>query len=229
LNNVIRELHVNGREFKDLIYEQFGRMANAFSSPKRLEIVDLLAQGERDVESLSKLTSMTMANTSRHLQILKAARLVDVRREGVRIFYRLADAQVLQCWMGLQSLAEKRTAEVREIARLFFEERDAMEAISIDELWNRTQNNDVVVLDVRPSEEYKNGHIAGAISIPLSELKNRLDEVPLDHDVVAYCRGPYCVLSAEAVTILRDAGLEVVRLRDGFHEWRLAGLPVEQA
>jgi len=220
---------VNGREFKDLIYEQFGRMANAFSSPKRLEIVDLLAQGERDVESLSKLTSMTIANTSRHLQILKAARLVDVRRVGVRIFYRLADAQVLQCWMGLQSLAEKRTAEVREIARLFFEERDAMEAISIDELWKRTQNNDVVVLDVRPSEEYKNGHIAGAISMPLSELKNRLDEIPLDHEVVAYCRGPYCVLSAEAVTILRDAGLEVVRLRDGFHEWRLAGLPVDQA
>jgi rhodanese-related sulfurtransferase len=219
---------VNGREFKDLIYEQFGKMANAFSSPKRLEIVDLLAQGERDVESLSKQTSMTIANTSRHLQILKAARLVDVRRDGVRVFYRLADAQVLQCWMGLQSLAEKRTAEIREIARMFFKERDVMEPISKEELKERMRNNEAVVLDVRPSKEYQSGHIPGAISIPLSELKKRLKEIPREREVVAYCRGSYCVLSAEAMTILRNAGYDSVRLKEGLAEWREAGLPVEE-
>jgi rhodanese-related sulfurtransferase len=219
---------VDGREFKDLIYEQFGRMANAFSSPKRLEIVDLLVQGERDVESLSKQTSMTIANTSRHLQILKAARLVDVRRDGVRIFYRLANAQVLQCWMGLQSLAEKQTAEIREIARMFFEERDAMKPISKEELKERMRNNEAVVLDVRPSVEFQSGHIPGAISIPLSELKNRLKEIPREREVVAYCRGSYCVLSAGAMTILRNAGYEAVRLKEGLAEWREAGLPVEE-
>lgn len=219
---------MTGREFKDLVFEQFAKVAHAFSSPKRLEIIDILAQGERDVESLSNQVQMKIANTSRHLQILKAARLVESRKAGVQVFYRLAGTEVLNCFKHLQSLAEKRSIEMREIVRLFFEERDGMEPISMDELWKRVQNNDVIVLDVRPSEEYKNGHIPGALSIPLSQLRNRLNEIPQDHKVVAYCRGPYCVLSTEAMEILRDAGFETVRLREGLPEWKEAGLPVEQ-
>ncbi|RMD99875.1 MAG: ArsR family transcriptional regulator [Calditrichaeota bacterium] len=219
---------MNGRDFKDMIFEQFAKIANAFASPKRLEIIDILAQGERDVDSLARQASMTVANTSRHLQILRHARLVEVRRDGVRIYYRLADDDVLKCWIELQSLAEKRTAEVREIARIFFEERDAMRPISKEELQQRLQNNEVIVLDVRPEEEFRSGHIPGAVSIPLSQLQKRLEELPRDREVVAYCRGPYCVLSAEAMAILRDAGYHAVRLKEGLPQWRQAGLPVEK-
>ena len=218
---------MKSREFKDLIFQQFANIATAFSSPKRLEIIDILIQGEKDVETLSKQISATVANTSRHLQILKNARLVESRRDGVRIFYRLADAQVLKCWMNLQSLAEKRSSEMRETANLFFKERDSLEPITKDELIKRTNNNEVVILDVRPSDEYRTSHIAGAISIPLTDLKNRLDEIPHDREIVAYCRGAYCVLSADAIKLLRDAGFQALRLKDGLPEWREAGLPVE--
>lgn len=218
---------MKGREFKDLIFEQFAKIANAFASPKRLEIIDILAQGERDVESLARYTNMTVANTSRHLQILKNARLVEIRREGVRIYYRLADKEVVKCWLALRSLAEKRTAEIREIARMFFESRDTLEPISIKELLKRMENEEVVMIDVRPSEEYKSGHIPGAISVPLSELKDKLKGIPKDREVIAYCRGPYCVLSAEAMTILKEAGIKAVRLKEGLPEWKEAGLPVE--
>jgi len=218
---------MKSREFKNLIYEQFAKMAQAFAAPKRLEIIDVLAQGERDVDSLSQQVAMTIANTSRHLQILKQTRLVENRREGVRIIYRLADGDVLRCWMNLQLLAEKRSSEIRETARLFFEERDTLEPISCEELLTRTKNEDVIVLDVRPVEEYRNGHIPGAVSIPLSELKNRLAEIPPDSGVIAYCRGPYCVLSVEAMAILRNAGFQAVRLKEGFPEWKEAGLAVD--
>jgi len=217
-----------GREFKDLIFEQFAKIAQAFSAPKRLEIIDILAQGERDVDTLAKLTSMTTANTSRHLQILKATRLVDIRREGVRIFYRLADDDVVRCWISLQGLAEKRTAEIREIARQFFEERDSLEPISMSELQKRLRADSAIILDVRPSEEYRAGHIPGAISIPLPELRKRMEELPSDREVIAYCRGPYCVLSVEAVRMLRNAGFKAIRLKEGLPEWRQAGLPVKE-
>lgn len=220
---------MNGREFKDLVFEQFAKIAQAFSAPKRLEIIDVLAQGERDVDSLSQQVAMTVANTSRHLQILKQARLVESHREGVRIIYRLADDDVLRCWMSLQSLAENRSSEIRETARLFFERRDTLEPITREELLTRTKNEDVIILDVRPAVEYQNGHIPGAVSIPLAELKNRLTEIPPANGVVAYCRGPYCVLSAEAMAILRNAGFQAVRLKEGFPEWKEAGLPVEQS
>lgn len=218
---------MNGREFKELIFEQFAKIAAAFASPKRLEIIDVLAQGERDVESLARQVSMSIPNTSRHLQVLKNARLVRSRRRGVQIFYRLADAEVLNYWKGLQSLAEKRNAEIKEIARMFFEERDELEPIGIEELWKRLERGGVVLLDVRPLEEYRSGHISGAVSIPLSELRERLTEIPADRQVVAYCRGPYCVLSAEAMTILREAGFQALRMREGLPEWKDAGLPVE--
>ena len=214
--------------FKDKLFEQFAKIAYAFSSPKRLEIIDILAQGERDVDSLSGHVNMTIANTSRHLQALRNARLVESRRAGVQIFYRLAGAEVLHCYNHLQSLAAKRSGEIREIVRLFFEARDGMEPISKEELSKRIQDNDVIVLDVRPVEEYKNGHIAGALSVPLSQLKDKLKEIPQDREIIAYCRGQYCVLSVEAMKILRDAGYRAVRLKEGLPEWKEAGLPVEQ-
>jgi len=218
---------MKSREFKDLIFEQFANIATAFASPKRLEIIDILLQGEKDVETLSKQISATFANTSRHLQILKNARLVESRRDGVRIYYRISDERVFNCWKGLQLLAESRVAEIREVLKDFLEERKAMKTISKDELWSRVQSNDVVVIDVRPVEEFINGHIPGAISIPLAELKDRLNEIPNDHEIVAYCRGPYCVLSPEAIKILKDEGYKVLRLEECLLEWKSAGLPVE--
>jgi rhodanese-related sulfurtransferase len=218
---------MKGREFKDRVFEQIASITNAFSSPKRLEIIDILAQGERDVESLARQVVMTIANTSRHLQVLKNVGLVETRREGVRKFYALADDDVLRCWLSLRSLAEKRKAEIREIARVFFEERDHLEPLTKEKLLARMKKKDLVILDVRPEEEYRRGHIAGAHSIPLPELGRRLGEIPRACEVVAYCRGPYCVLSAEAMTILKRAGFSAVRLKEGFPEWRLAGLPME--
>ncbi|MCH9029994.1 MAG: metalloregulator ArsR/SmtB family transcription factor [Bacteroidetes bacterium] len=217
---------MKAREFKDLIFQQFANIATAFSSPKRLEIIDILEQGEKDVETLSRQISATFANTSRHLQILKNARLVESRRDGVRMHYRLADEKVFNCWKSLQSLAENRVAEIREVLRDFLGERNAINAMSKEELWSRIESNDVIVLDVRPEEEFSSGHIPGAISIPLSELRERLNEIPHDREIVAYCRGPYCVLSPEAIKILLDEGYDASRLEEGLPEWREAGLPV---
>jgi rhodanese-related sulfurtransferase len=219
---------MKGREFKDVVFEQFSRIAYAFAAPKRLEIIDILAQGERDVDSLAREGAMTVANASRHLQILKAARLVKNRREGVRIIYKLSDDDVFDCWKNLQAIAEKRVGEIREISNLFMQERDSMETISAIELWRRIQNNDVIVLDVRPESEYSQSHIPHSLSIPLKQLNEKIKELPNDIDVVAYCRGPYCVLSPEAVSILKKAGIKAIRLEEGLPEWKQAGLPVEQ-
>ena len=219
---------MKGRDFKNVVFEQFARIAHAFAAPKRLEIIDILAQGERDVDSLAHEGAMTVANASRHLQILKAARLVENRREGVRIFYKLTDDDVFDCWKNLQSIAEKRVAEIREINRLFMEERDSMETISAAELWQRIQNNNVVVLDVRPAYEYEQSHIPKSISMPIAQLKDKISELSRDTEVVAYCRGPYCVLSPEAIAILKKAGIKAIRLEEGLPEWKRAGLPVEQ-
>jgi len=219
---------MKGLEFKDVVFEQFARIAHAFAAPKRLEIIDILAQGERDVDSLAREGAMTVANASRHLQILKAARLVENRREGVRIFYKLTNDDVFDCWKNLQSIAEKRVAEIREINRLFMEERDSMETISAAELWQRIQNNTVVVLDVRPAYEYEQSHIPKSISMPIAQLKDKISELSRDTEVVAYCRGPYCVLSPEAIAILKKAGIKAIRLEEGLPEWKRAGLPVEQ-
>jgi rhodanese-related sulfurtransferase/DNA-binding transcriptional ArsR family regulator len=220
---------VHSREFKDIVFQQFARMAHAFSAPKRLEIVDVLSQGERDVETIAREARSSVANTSRHLQVLKHARLVETRKEGVRVIYRLADADVVRCWKNLQSLAESLLPDVRDAVRRYFEERDGMEPISRDELKRKVRKGEVIVLDVRPVEEYEAGHIPEAVSLPLSELTKRLSEIPADREVVAYCRGPYCVLSAEAVVRLREAGYHAVRLADGLPEWREAGLKVEAA
>jgi len=218
---------LQARDFKDSVFEQFARIARALAAPKRLEVLDVLAQGERDVETLAREIRSSVANTSRHLQVLKQARVVEARREGVRAIYRLADPSVLRCWRSLQALAENRLPDVREAVRRYFQERDGMEPISRDELLRRVRNDEVVVLDVRPAEEYTAAHLPGAVSVPLLELESRLDEIPRDREIVAYCRGPFCVLSAEAVALLRRSGRRAARLADGLPEWRDAGLAVE--
>ena len=218
---------MKGREFKDAVFQQFARVAAAFASPKRIEIIDVLAQGERNVETLASETGLSIANTSRHLQVLKASGLVAFRKEGLQVFYRLAEPKVLEGYRALRELAEKRLAEVDRLVRDFFGGVDGMEPVGRSELLKRARKGEAVVVDVRPREEFAAGHITGALSIPLSMLEKRLSEIPAERVVVAYCRGPYCVLAAEAVKLLRRRGYRAFRLREGYPEWRDGGLPVE--
>ncbi|MEW5900593.1 MAG: metalloregulator ArsR/SmtB family transcription factor [Acidobacteriota bacterium] len=220
---------MKGREFKDAIFERFSHIAQAFASPKRIEIIDVLAQGERNVETLASETGLSVANASRHLQVLKGTRLVASRKDGLQVFYRLADPLVLQGYRTLQRLSEARLAEVGRLVEDYFSGADGLEPVEKHELLQRVRAKDAIVLDVRPVAEYSEGHIAGAVSMPLAELRKRLAELPKKKRIVAYCRGPYCVLAAEAVRLLRQQGFEAVRLREGFPEWRDAGLPVEVA
>lgn len=217
---------MRGRDFKDAVFAQLARIGGSFASPKRIEIIDVLAQGERSVETLARETALTVANTSRHLQVLKGANLVTSRKQGVQSYYRLADPLVLTGYKDLQALAEARLAEVGRLVEDFFAGVDGLEPVETDELLRRVNEEDVTVLDVRPSEEFASGHIAGAVSIPLGDLERRLAELPHGRRIVAYCRGPYCVLAAEAVRLLRGRGFEAARLMDGFPQWRHAGLPV---
>ena len=218
---------MQGREFKDAVFEQFARVASAFASPKRLEVVDLLAQGPRSVESIAAQTSMTVANTSRHLQVLRNAGLVTSTRDAQRVVYRIADPTVVDGYRSLQQVAEARIAELRYLAEAFFAEVDGVEALDVAQLLERSKHGDVVVVDVRPAEEYEAGHIAGALSVPLAHLAGRISELSEGSTVVAYCRGPYCVLSAAAVRQLRSAGIPALRLEAGVDEWRRAGRPVD--
>lgn len=218
---------MRGRDFKDALFGQFAQIAAAFASPRRIEIVDVLAQGERSVETLARETGLSVANTSRHLQVLKGTNLVASRREGPQVFYRLSDPMVLRGYRALQSLAEARLAEVDRLVRDYFSGQDELEPVPKEELLRRVRGRDVVVLDVRPREEYAAGHIAGALSVPFAELRRRLAELPARKRIVAYCRGPYCVLAVDAVRLLRNEGFDVVRLAEGFPEWSDAGFPVE--
>lgn len=218
---------MRGREFKDAVFEQFARVASAFASPKRLEVVDLLAQGPRSVESIAHQTAMTVTNTSRHLQVLRNAGLVASSRHAQRVVYRIADPTVLDAYRALRETAEARIAEVRQLSEAFFGEVDGVEPLDLDQLLERRDQGDVILVDVRPAEEFAAGHIAGALSVPLAELSRRVAELPAGARVVAYCRGPYCVLSAEAVRQLRAAGVPAHRLAAGVDDWRHAGQPVE--
>jgi len=218
---------VGGREVKEALYEQFARLGKAAASPRRIELLDLLCQGERTVEGLAKASRMGLTNTSAHLQVLRQARLVETRRDGVKVFYRLADEEVCRFYFALRDLGRARLAEVGQVVRDYFEARDELEPVSRDDLVHRIERGEAAVLDVRPAEEYAAGHIPGATSLPLPELGQRLGELPRDVEIVAYCRGPYCVLAPEALMILRTKGFTARRLEDGFPEWRLAGLPVE--
>lgn len=216
------------RIFKDAIYEQFARIGKAVSSPKRLELLDLLCQGERTVEILAKEAGMPVANASQHLQVLRAARLVDARKVGVFVSYCLADQAVGEFFRAMRVLAESQLAEMEQITRRFLEGRKGMEPVDRDVLLKRVREGAVTVLDVRPVEEYWSGHIPGAISIPLKELERRLADLPRDQEIVAYCRGPHCVLAVEAVEILHSKGFQAIRLEDGVQDWRAHGFRVEE-
>jgi DNA-binding transcriptional ArsR family regulator len=184
------------REFKDRLFEQFARIGKALASPKRLEILDLLAQGERTVEEIARETAMPVANASQHLQALKGARMVESRREGLYAYYRLADEGVFRTWQAVRALGEMRLAEIDRVVETYLKDRDALEAVSATALMERLSDGSVVVLDVRPEEEYRAGHIPGALSVPVASLEAALQALPKDKEVVAYCRGPYCVLSS---------------------------------
>jgi rhodanese-related sulfurtransferase len=217
---------LTGRMVKDGLYEHFARIGKAVAHPKRIEVLDLLCQGERSVEVLAESAAMGVTNTSAHLRVLREARLLATRKEGTRVFYRLADDAVCDFFVALRDLAGNRYAEVDQIVRDYFSARDALEPVSRDELLQRVGDGSVIVIDVRPREEYAAGHIRGAVSIPLADLEGRVAELPRWAEIVAYCRGPYCVLAPQALDLLRGEGLEARRLEDGFPEWRRAGLPV---
>jgi rhodanese-related sulfurtransferase len=211
---------------KKAVYEQLARIGKAVASPPRLELLDLLCQGPRTVEALAREAGLSVANTSQHLQILHAARLVEARKEGLFVTYRLADQQVCEFYQTLRTLAESRLAEIEAIIRQFNEGRESMEPVEKRALLERVRRAEVTVLDVRPLEEYRAGHIPGAVSIPLKELEAHLFMLPRRREIVAYCRGPYCVLAVEAVKLLRTKGFRAVRMEHGVPEWRAEGLPV---
>lgn len=215
-----------GREVKDGLYEQFARIGKAVAHPKRLEILDVLSQGERSVEVLATAVAASMVNTSAHLRVLRESRLVDTRKDGTKVFYRLPDDTVTNFVFILRELAASRYGEVEGILQDFLAGRDVLDPVTQDELVALASDDDVVIVDVRPTEEYEAGHIEGAVSIPLAELADRMGELPSGTDVVAYCRGPYCVLAPQAVGLLNSAGFNARRLSDGLPEWRTAGLPL---
>ncbi|MGR4878289.1 ArsR/SmtB family transcription factor [Streptomyces sp. LARHCF249] len=212
-------------ERKTALYDAFARTGKALSSGKRLELLDLLAQGERTVDALAKAAALNLTTASAHLQTLKQAGLVTTRRDGVRVHYRLAGDDVAALYALLRTVAQAHQASV-EPARTAYLGTPQAEEVSREDLLARARSGEIVVLDVRPAEEYAAGHIPGALSIPVTELADRIAELPDDTEVVAYCRGAYCVLAYEAVRLLHDRGRAAVRLTDGMLEWRLAGLPV---
>lgn len=216
-----------GRRFKAAIYEQVARIGKATASPARLELLDLLSQGPRTVEAVATQIGQSVANTSHHLQVLRRARLVDAVKAGLHVTYRLADPQVATFFLQLRTLAQSRLAEIEQVSRQYLEERGAMEAVGTDELLRRVRAGEVTVIDVRPREEYVAGHIPGAISLPLADLKKRLGDLTKGRDIVAYCRGPYCVMALDAVDILRRKGFRAHRMEHGVLEWRARGWRVE--
>ena len=219
----------SSRQFKDAIYEQLARIGKSLGSGPRLEILDILCQGPRTVEMLAKQVGQSVANTSHHLQVLRRARLVEAEKEGVHVTYRLADEEVCTFFRALRGLAESRLLEIEQVTREFLQARGGMEPVDRDALVARVRSGAVTLLDVRPEEEFRAGHLPGAVSVPLGDLERRLAELPRDRDVVAYCRGPYCVLAVEAVELLRARGFEAIRMEEGVPDWRARGLPVEVA
>lgn len=207
------------REFKSSLYGQFARVGAALSSERRLELIELLAQAPRNVDALASECGMTVANTSRHLQLLKQARLVESDRDGTRVVYRLADDSVIALWMALRATGESRLAEIGDLARRHDLRPDGAHVITARELEEMRRAGDVVLIDVRPAEEYEHGHLGEALSLPIEELEARLDELPNDRRIVAYCRGSYCLFAHDAVALLRERGFDAYRLSDGWVEW----------
>src|SRR5712691_2393205 len=223
-----REKALSSTGPKQMIFASLAEVAQALGHAHRLELLEHVAQGMRSVEELSARANLSFANTSRHLQILRRARLVDTERRGKHVLYRLAgDTEVVELMRALGRVGERNVAEVNRVMTDYFHARDALEAVSRKDLISRLRDGLVTVLDVRPEDEFALGHIPGALNIPLSKLEHRLGELPADREIVAYCRGPYCVLSFEAVAALRARDYLVRRLEDGYPEWKAAGLPVE--
>ncbi len=217
---------MTARHFKDTVYEYFSRIGKATSSPKRLEILDILCQGEKSVEEIARNAQLDVKNASAHLKVLHAARLVASRREGKRVYYAVADATVADYWMRTRTIAEQRFAEIERTAKCFFTDREIMVTLDRQALLGKARRGEVVVLDVRPHSEYEQGHLPYARSVPLAELERQMATLPRNKQIVAYCRGPYCVLSAEATDMLKERGFRAVRLADGVLEWRAAGGPI---
>lgn len=216
------------RDFKDRLYAQFARVGKALGNPHRLELLELLAQGERSVDSLATETGLSLANASQHLQALRQAALVETRKEGLFVYYRLADPAVFDVCSALRRVAERRLADLERLVREHFGDRSDPQPVPMRDLLARARSNDVVILDTRPAREYEAGHIAGAISMPVDELQQRLRELPRDKEYVAYCRGPYCVYADRAVELLRANRRRARRLVEGFPEWQAESLPVER-
>jgi rhodanese-related sulfurtransferase len=216
------------RSFKDAIYEQISRVGRAVSHPRRLELLDLLCQGPATVEQLAQKSALSVGSTSQHLQHLKEARLVRGERRGTFVVYRLQDDLTCALFHMLRTVAERYYAEMRHITETFLAERAALEAVDLATLQHRLEDDDVVLLDVRPADEYASGHWPGALSVPLETLAEHLAELPRDRMVVAYCRGPYCVLSLHAVDLLTQSGFQAARLVEGVSDWRAQGVPMAQ-
>lgn len=215
------------REFKDKVYSELAKVTKAIGNPRRMEIIDLLAQGPFSVEKIAEQTSMSIANASQHLQVLKGARLVEISRKGNFIYYHLASEKVFHAWRALRELGLIQNAEAEKLIRDFYHSRHQLEPVSMEELRQKISRQDVVVLDVRPDEEYERGHIHRAISIPIEALAKRMEELSREAEIIAYCRGPLCVYADEAVALLREKGFEAKRLKEGFPDWVAMGFPAE--
>lgn len=212
---------------KSLLFAEFARVSKALGSGNRLELLEFLAQGERSVDALAKLSGLSVANTSRHLQVLRQAGLVAARKEGLFVHYSVSGEGVVKLLAALQEVAQHNVAEVSKLVNTYLTSKDSLEPVSVQDLADRMRNGLVTVVDVRPPEEYSAGHLAGAINVPLADLEKNLAILPAGREIIAYCRGPFCLLSFEAVARLRNKGLKARRLETGFPEWKVAGLPVE--
>ncbi len=218
---------MGSRIFKDSLYGEFAVLGKALANPHRLELLDLLAQGERSVEELAREAALSLANASAHLQVLRRARLVEAEKRGLNVVYRLAAPEVFRLWQTLREVGSARLAEIDRLVENYFTDRHELEAVDKEELLRLMADEAVIVIDTRPEVEYEQGHIAAARSVPVGKLRRELAELPRDVEVVAYCRGPYCVYSDQAVQLLHRHGFRARRLREGFPEWRAAGYPVE--
>ena len=220
---------MNKRDFKDKVYSELAKITKSMANPHRLEIIELLAQGEFSVERIAEQTHLSIANASQHLQVLKIAQLVEINRQGNFIFYRLSNNNVFKAWKALRELGVERIAAIDKAVKEFRKSKFDFETVTIDELIEKLESGKVTILDVRPESEFNQGHIANAISIPIDELSKRLKELPKRMEIVAYCRGPFCVYADEAIALLKKAGYKASRLDEGFPDWKLNALPIEVA
>jgi rhodanese-related sulfurtransferase len=218
---------MNKREFKDKVYQELAKITKALSNPHRLEIIELLAQGECSVEQIATQTNLSIANTSQHLQLLRTSQIVEINRQGNFIYYRLANVNVFKAWKALRELGVERISSIEKIMKDFKQVKFSLESVTIQELITKLEKGRVTILDVRPESEYRKGHIANAVSIPIEQLAKRWNEIPKRNEIITYCRGPFCVFADEAVALLTKKGYKAIRLEEGYPDWQLEGLPIE--